>query len=113
MPARDESQVAVARTAGQNIYRLRKAAGLRQKDLAEKITAAGFQMLPSTVSKIEVAKHPNGSARALTVDELVVFSTVLGVRPEQLLTPYECERCHGAPPAGFTCNRCGAAKKEV
>ncbi|MER8158134.1 helix-turn-helix transcriptional regulator [Streptomyces sp. NPDC094472] len=104
---RNGSDLAVSQAVGRNVRRLRKARHLRQLDLAEKITAAGFPMRPSVVSKLEAGRHHDGSFRSVSVDELVAVAQALGVRPEQLLVPFECEVCKNTPPPGFTCATCG------
>ena len=67
-------------------------------------------MLPSGISRIEMG------ARRVDVDDLVVFAKLLGVRPEELLAPFEpeiCANCDNEPPAGFTCQVCGTPGKSV
>lgn len=84
-----------------NVRVLRTARGLAQADLAVKMSANGRPTRRGVIAHIEIGY------RRVDVDTLAAIAQALGVRPEQLLIPYVCERCHGAPPVGFTCRDCG------
>ena len=63
---------------GANIERLRKEKGIRQKDFIEKIQLAGYDMNPSSYSKLE------GQIKVATDKELFAISKVLGVSIDEL-----------------------------
>lgn len=89
-----------------NVRSLRARRGWNQTDLARALTEAGWPMptiLP--VSRIEQG------TRRISVDELVALGTVFEVEPWSLTEPPKCDACLGVPPAGFTCNACGASKE--
>ena len=92
---------ATGETVRANIDMLRKAKGFSTKTLSRELDAAGRPIEQSGVWRIV-----NGE-RQVDVDDLVAFSKVFGVRPEQLLVPWTCETCGGQPPVGFTCQACG------
>lgn len=85
-----------------NILRLRKAQRLTTISLSSRLAELGRPIAANGITKIEKG------TRRVDVDDLAALASVLGVRPEQLLMPFECERCHGNPPAGFVCATCGA-----
>ncbi len=58
---------------GANIERLRKEKGIRQKDFIEKIQLAGYDMNPSSYSKLE------GQLKVATDKELFAIAKVLNV----------------------------------
>lgn len=64
-----------------NIARHRKAAGMSQADIAEKMTEYGVKWFAQTVQKVE-----NGS-RTLRLDEAVYVARTLGIELWQLLDP--------------------------
>lgn len=73
-------------TLGDNIRRLRDAAGLSQAELAERIGKLDVQgIYPQTIAKIE------GGTRALKFAEGLALARVLGVRPEALDAPDAAE----------------------
>lgn len=91
-----------------NVNRLREAKRISQRDLSRLMGEAGWPMLASGISRIEQG------TRRVDVDDLAVLAKVFGVRPEELLTPFEpevCANCDNDPPAGFTCQVCGAPGK--
>ncbi len=93
-----------------NVRRLREAAHLSLRDLSDLMGEAGRPMLPSGINRIEQG------ARRVDVDDLVVLAKVLGVRPDELLTPFEleiCANCDNEPPVGFTCQTCGMPGKPI
>lgn len=92
----------IQRQVAQNVVRIRKARGLNQRELAALLEKYGRPMLATVISKIERGD------RRIDVDDLVAFAESLGVTPESLLRPFECQTCHGEPPAGFACRTCGA-----
>jgi transcriptional regulator with XRE-family HTH domain len=64
-----------------NIRDVREARGFTQRQLAERMTAAGTPMTHPTVSQIERGK------RRVSVDELFVFAVVLEKSIVRLVTP--------------------------
>lgn len=66
---------------GQNLVALRTKAGLKQRELAALVTAAGHKMALSTVSRIETGD------RVMSVADLLAFSKALRVPPVLLLVP--------------------------
>ena len=63
---------------GQNIERLRKAQGIKQKDFIAKIQVMGCDMNPTSYSKLE------GQLRNATDKEIFVIAKILNVRMEDL-----------------------------
>jgi transcriptional regulator with XRE-family HTH domain len=106
--ARTEGDTAISRVVGQNLKRLRAARGLSQRRLVALAQEKGFRLNHASYSRIELGRNAKGGLRAVTVDELVAYATVLEVRPERLLEEPTCLACCGAPPAGFACRECGA-----
>ena len=86
-----------------NMRAYRKAAGLSQQELADKI---GW--LKSVVCSTEANGAGAKRARKIGIDDVVRIAGVLGVTIEDLIRPIPpCETCGDAPPEGFTCNTCG------
>ena len=67
-----------ANLVGENIERLRKARGWKQKDFIAQIQLAGCDMNPTSYSKLE------GQLRIATDKELFVIAKLLGVPMEAL-----------------------------
>lgn len=63
---------------GSNIERLRKERGIRQKDFIERIQLAGYDMNPSSYSKLE------GQIKVATDKELFAIAKVLNVTIDEL-----------------------------
>ena len=70
-----------ANMVGQNIERLRKEKGIKQKDFIAKIQVLGCDMNPTSYSKLE------GQLRSATDREIYTIAKVLGVPMEALFTP--------------------------
>lgn len=96
--ARPETARIAARTR-----ELRKSAGMTGTMLAKALQAHGVNWNRTTVAKFET-----GQRAALAVDELVALAAALHV-PAASFLEAGCLRCFGNPPAGFTCNQCGAS----
>lgn len=105
-PRLNEDNTRYARIVGRNIAILRRAAGLSQGALAEKMTAAGHRMGASVMGFVELGRISGGQPRALSVDQLMAFAAFFERNPMDLLIPI-CDACEGEPPQGFTCNTCG------
>ena len=63
---------------GKNIERLRKARGIKQKDIIAQIQVMGCDMNPTSYSKLE------GQLRSATDKEIFVIAKILGVSMETL-----------------------------
>ena len=63
---------------GQNIERIRKERGIKQKDFIAKIQTMGCDMNPTSYSKLE------GQVRVATDKEIYVISKVLNIPMENL-----------------------------
>ena len=61
---------------GKNIERIRKEKGLTQKDCVAQMQIMGYDMNPTSYSKLE------GQIRVATDRELFVLSKILGVKME-------------------------------
>lgn len=91
-----------------NVRRLRKMRGWSAQELSNRLTAAGCPISQNTISGREAKSK---AVSRVSVDELAAFSAVFD-RPitDLLAEEVACEQCAGEPPAGFTCNACGAAR---
>jgi len=67
-----------ANIVGKNIERLRKERGIKQKDFIAKIQIMGYDMNPTSYSKLE------GQVRCATDKELFVIAKILDVKMEEL-----------------------------
>ena len=63
---------------GQNIERLRKERGIKQKDFIAKIQVMGCDMNPTSYSKLE------GQLRSATDKEIYIIAKLLNVTMEEL-----------------------------
>lgn len=111
--ARTADQTQVSQRVGQNIKRIRTARGLSGRALTRLVQEAGHPINQTSMSRMEIGTNSKGGQRAITVDDLVAISAVLGLRPEQLLTEPECAVCLDAPPAGFACTACGTTTRRA
>ena len=82
-----------------SIRRRREAAGLTRAELAAK---AGVS--PKHFSQLERGLLPGYPSLGL----LVCVARALGCKVTDLLAEPSCGACLDAPPAGYTCNDCGA-----
>jgi hypothetical protein len=93
---------ALSHNVAQNIRALREARQLSYAELARRLDAAGHPIPVLGLRRIENLQ------RRVDVDDLAALAHSLDVpEPWTLTGPPACDRCHGAPPAGFTCNTCG------
>ena len=67
-----------ANMVGQNIERLRKEQGIKQKDFIARIQVMGCDINPTSYSKLE------GQLRAANDKEIYVIAKILGVQMEEL-----------------------------
>jgi transcriptional regulator with XRE-family HTH domain len=90
-------------TVAVNMLRLRKLCGWTQEELGAKV---GWSAPVVSLAERSAAAKRN---RQFTVDDLVLIAEAFGVAPADLLAVLPCATCQGSPPAGFTCQECGAA----
>jgi transcriptional regulator with XRE-family HTH domain len=94
------------RTATQQVINamriIRKRQGITCERLSELLNARGQMLSRGSLSNQEL-----GYANHITIDQVVALADVFGVPLERLLETV-CDTCQGFPPAGFTCNDCGA-----
>ena len=69
-----------ANMVGRNIERLRKQAGIKQKDFIAQIQVMGCDMNPTSYSKLE------GQVRSATDRELYIIAKLLRVKMEELFS---------------------------
>jgi hypothetical protein len=67
-----------------NVRKLRRARGFTAQTFAERLTEAGW-----VIGRVGVTKMEGGNRRSISVDQLAVLGTVLGVEPDQLLGPIQ------------------------
>lgn len=72
-----------ANIVGKNIERIRKARGIKQKDFIAQIQTEGYDMNPTSYSKLE------GQLRIATDREIFVIAKILGVSLEELFKEQE------------------------
>jgi len=82
-----------------NIKRKRQDAGLEQSELAVK-----SGITPKHFSEMERGKLPGYPSISL----LACLAAALGCTVADLVAEPSCGTCLDYPPAGFTCNECGA-----
>ena len=78
-----------ANVVGKNIERLRKEKGIKQKDFIAKIQVMGYDINPTSYSKLE------GQLRSATDIELFVIAKILGVTMEELFSSEEIALLEG------------------
>jgi transcriptional regulator with XRE-family HTH domain len=87
----------------------RRARGWTQQRMAGRMNAAGFSWVQTTVTKTERASRP------VPVEEAAALAAILHLDLNVLipdLRELRCPVCDDRPPAGFTCNACGATGSE-
>ena len=67
---------------GRNIERLRKEKGIKQKDFVSRMQTMGFDINPTSYSKLE------GQVRLATDKEVYAVAKILGVPMEALFESY-------------------------
>lgn len=87
----------------------RKRRGWNRERLAEECKRQGMaELTPAVIGSIETGRRLDGVRRRhITIDELAVLARVFEVPVESLFGAV-CDLCGNSPPAGFTCNDCGA-----
>ena len=95
-----------SRIVADNVRRLRQMRGWSVAQLAAECHRAGAWNLTS-----EALTYIDRRAGVrVTVDDAFTLAMVLGTTVDRLLTATACDTCSGCPPAGYTCNRCGAGE---
>lgn len=89
--------------AAANMRRHRQARSWSAARLAEEMTKVGVPFDKTVVANLE-----HGRRRFVTIDEAYALADLFGVTVDQLTTVAACDTCGGCPPAGYTCNACGA-----
>ena len=95
----------VAVAVGINMRRYRTQRGWTQEELGKRM---GERPDAPPWSRQAVSAAEKGK-RAFAVDEVATLADVFRVAIIDLITPVECECCGDKPPAGMTCQVCGAA----
>lgn len=93
---------AAGRLVVANVETLRAARGWSYRELSARFAEAGRPVGGTGLHAISQYR------RRIDVDDLAVFAEVLGTTAASLLGRPLCAGCLDAPPAGFTCNTCGA-----
>jgi transcriptional regulator with XRE-family HTH domain len=78
---RPAAERAAAERAAANLRRIRQAQGLTIAEFSRRLAAIGHPIVDTGILKTEQGK------RALSVDDLMAFSVILGVSPKRLLLP--------------------------
>lgn len=86
-----------------NIRTLRTARGWTVRDMQARCEKNGTLVNYSKISRFE-----SRTLETITLSVLECIAAVFDTIPAELLTPLDCQVCHGQPPAGFTCKNCGA-----
>lgn len=88
---------------------LRQIQKVSAQELAERMSAAGYPIKRSVIANLE-----SGRREEVSVDHLVAAAQALGTTAAAILNgPMPvCPICENEPPAGFTCNTCGASGTE-
>jgi hypothetical protein len=92
----------VGRQVVANVEALRRERGYSFSALSDRLAAIGRPILPTVLHRL------SQGGRRVDVDDLTALATVLGTTATRLLGQTSCPGCLDAPPAGFTCNACGA-----
>ena len=104
----------VSAKIARNVREMRRVRGWSVRRLADECCRLGMDTLTqASLTNLErglgAAESGRGDARAnrhVTADELYFLADLFGVTPASLVDAAACERCHDAPPAGFSCLAC-------
>lgn len=87
----------------QNLKAYRKAAGLSVEKLCQLMTESGVPIKRPVLANFESGRRSN-----ITIAEVAAAAGVLQIPITSLLDENgPCPTCHGNPPLGFTCRKCG------
>lgn len=96
----------ISRDVIARIRQARQSRGLSVQRLADRLAERGYPIGRTNLAEMEI-----GRRTTVPVDLVVHAAQVLAMPVARLLPPPPgCGHCKGRPPAGFTCNRCGARK---
>lgn len=101
----------INRNIADNLRRLRLQRGWSVRRLADECAKRGAsQLTEASLGNIERGQDPDAKRkpRDLSAGELVILTCLFGVSTGFLVSLPTCPTCSGQPPAGFTCNACGA-----
>lgn len=87
-----------------SVARLRQQKGMTYTELEKRLADIGRPIPILGLRRLE------GGDRRVDADDLAALAQVFGVQPWSLTEPAHCDACLGSPPAGFTCNVCGASR---
>ncbi|WP_120572326.1 helix-turn-helix domain-containing protein [Micromonospora tulbaghiae] len=87
-----------------SVARLRKQKGMTYTELVKRLEDVGRPIPILGLRRIERGE------RRVDADDMAALARVFGVEPWSLTGPPHCDACLGSPPAGFTCNDCGAKR---
>jgi transcriptional regulator with XRE-family HTH domain len=91
----------IGRTVAERLQELRTARGLTKQALAAATLREGRHIPPLGIARIEAG------TRRVDVDDLCALARALDVSIVRLMEAERCPSCLGAPPVGFTCQKCG------
>jgi transcriptional regulator with XRE-family HTH domain len=105
MGSRKTAPTLLSGRVGRNIRLLRKMRGWTAQDLSDQLDLVGCTLSREGIAKRETSQPPV----VISVDELFALADVFD-RPVTDLVAEQvaCGSCSGSPPAGFSCNACGA-----
>lgn len=107
--SREQRMRPISRHVIDRIRQARQTRGMSVQQLADAITNRGYPIRRNTLADMETHR-----IAAVPVDVAVLAAQALAVPVARLLPPPpDCRTCKGRPPAGFTCNRCGARQPEM
>ena len=98
-----------AENISRNVRRLRRARGWTQEEAGQRLAEiTGKPQSKASWSAGE--RHPEtGRTKSWTANEVAALAVLFDVPVGDLFEPQPpCRACDGEPPAGFTCNTCGA-----
>lgn len=99
-----------AETISRNVRRLRRARGWTQEEAGQRFAAITGQ--PQSKASWSAAERSpeTGRSKSWTANEIAALAELFDVGVGDLFDPQPpCRVCGDQPPAGFTCNSCGAA----
>lgn len=82
--------------------RFRTVRGWSQGLLADWVRVEGVDLRDEIVTRIETGQ------RSVRLNEAVAIAAALRVPLTDMLAAPKCGSCNDVPPAGFTCQQCGA-----
>lgn len=106
---REQRMRPISRHVIDRIRQARQTRGMSVQQLADAITERGYPITRGSLADMETTRIV-----AVPVDVVILAAQILAVPVARLLpAPLDCRTCKGKPPAGYTCNRCGARQTET